>query len=81
MCWKRWVHHYNAGIAKKTCDWRNVTYQIEIEFFEERCVECVSRRNVQKRVPVGGGFDDRFDSNIAAGTGAVLNDKLLAHPL
>src|SRR5829696_5617130 len=45
--------------------------------FEERCVECVGRRNVQKRVAIGGCSDDRIDSDVAAGPRAVLDDKLL----
>ena len=71
----RWIdqhHHRHADDARHR---RDVAHEIEFEIVVERGVDRVRDGGEQQRVAVGGGVDDRFGADIAAGAGAIFNHE------
>ena len=66
--------------AHDASDWCEVADEIEVESFVERRVDRVRRTRQQKGVTVLRRPDDGLGRNIGAGTGPVLDDKLLSEP-
>jgi hypothetical protein len=60
---------------------RNTVDEFEPEIVVERRVDGIGRGCEQERVSVSGCSYDRFSSEIAAGTGSVLDNVRLAKPL
>jgi hypothetical protein len=72
-------HDHDA--AADSCNGRDVTDEVEIELVVERRIDRAAERDQEQRIAIWSRFHDRLGADIAAGSGPVVDDKLLAEPL
>ena len=75
------LSHHDQRHANDARDWGDVADEIEIEFVIERRVDCGRWCDQEERVAVWCRSYDSLGGDVAAGTGPVLDDELLAEPL
>jgi hypothetical protein len=82
---KRRMHLHDERHEVDPSNRRDIAEKIEVELFIERAVDSILRIDQQESVAIGRRASGRLGRNIAAGTGANLDDELLAealrHPL
>src|SRR5262249_24477227 len=75
------MYHQDEGCANDTCDRRDVTDEMEIEFVVERRVDRLCRTDHEQRVAVSGRAHDRLGADDVVRARSVVDNKLLAEPL
>src|SRR5262245_2162204 len=74
-----YLHHLrNTDCAR---DRRDVADEVVVEAVIERGVDCGAAADREEGVAVGRRAHDRFNSNVAAAAGTVLDDELLTETL
>src|SRR5882724_5286659 len=71
----RGMDHHNVRYAEDAADRRDVTNEIVVELFIERCIDCSARADQEQRIAIRGCLSDRFHGDIRAGSWAVLYDE------
>jgi hypothetical protein len=75
------IYLHNGWHAADARDRHDIADEIESLLFVERRVDRVHHRDLEKCVTVRGRSHDRFDADIAARAGSVVDNELLAEAL
>src|SRR5271156_3487143 len=78
---ERWINLHYIDCAHGARDRCDVANEIEIEFVEERRVDCVRQADLEERIAVRRRSHDQFGADIALGPRPVVDDELLAEPI
>src|SRR5262250_997153 len=78
---KRWIHLHDMRHTDDARNRRNITNEVVVEFFEQRCIDCCGSTDHEERIAVCRRTHDRLYTDIATTTRTVLDDELLTEAL
>src|SRR5499425_3381535 len=78
---KRWIHLHDMRHTDDARNRRNITNEVVVEFFEQRCIDCCGSADHEERIAVCRRTHDRLYTDIATTAGTVLDEELLTEPL